>query len=479
MQGNPFYVKQGPGIAPGLQGLAGTVETINARKKQEAAIQEQKDTMQAESDRVQGVRSELAAAFKNKDGGKIQELALKNPSIREDVDAALKRTLPEEGVNDLYAFLRESAFNPASTLKNIDVLTEKFRASGAGIDTKEQGILAKYKDLASGDPEKVKQARFALKGDFFLSATPEDQKRYSELKKSRDEGTEEDEPLLNTYSVRNEDGSVDTLENIKPGSEQEKQLIKRGLTKGKKTVGIKPSEAERAQKRLNDSTDKLTKMANEDPNKFYSEHNYRQNDDGSLFIDPVEGGPQELKVFTDILGKRGNLKAVIALGEQWDDSKELMELLQLPSVQSDLKKAKNDGMWDRVTGKWNNSINKWLQDQGIKGDSPTATAIARTQKMASEERHRLLGAAVTQNEEVSTKSWMPAAGDSYETMINKTRLMSQEAEQQFRRFVKVSELAGSDMSPFMDAFGIKKYDGKVEKGSAEKTDEELKQSLGL
>ena len=112
------------------------------------------------------------------------------------------------------------------------------------------------------------------------------------------------------------------------------------------------------------------------------------------------------------------------MGEQWDDAKELSELLQLPSVQKNLQKANDDGLWNQVAGKWSNKITKWMQDSGISGDSPTATAVARIQRMSSEERKTFMGVAVTKLELQSALAWMPSAGDSFETIVNKTNLMA-------------------------------------------------------
>jgi hypothetical protein len=234
-------------------------------------------------------------------------------------------------------------------------------------------------------------------------------------------------------------------------------LLQTGFVEGTQTVGVKPSAKERAQERMNLQTDNFTKFANEDPNEFYEKYDYRQNDDGSLFIDPVTGGPQKLKSFGDVFGKRGNLVAIVGLGEQWDDAKELTELLEVPSVQEDLKKAESEGFWDQAKSKWNNSINKWMQDKGIKGDSATATAIARIQRMASDERKKFMGTAVTDSELRSALAWMPNAGDSFDSVMNKTRLMGKEAEQEFRRWLSIGEDAGADMSPFSKSFGIKRY----------------------
>jgi len=216
------------------------------------------------------------------------------------------------------------------------------------------------------------------------------------------------------------------------------------------------TESERYNKKLRDSYDKLDASSRKDPNKFFEDNSIRMNDDGSIYRDPVTNTPVKLKSFEQVTGKRGMAKAIIGVGEQWDDAKELMELLALPSVQTDFKKAKEAGMWDRTKGSWGNKIKKWKQSNGIASDSPTATAISRMQRMASDIRKTYMGTAVTEPELRSALAWMPDAGDNYDTMINKTRLMAQESRQMFDRFLDIYS-KNADMSTFYKAFGIKRF----------------------
>ncbi len=217
-----------------------------------------------------------------------------------------------------------------------------------------------------------------------------------------------------------------------------------------------PTLSERENVRLRAAVDKLSVQAQKDPNKFFENNNFRMNNDGSLYLDPVTAAPIRLDSFYKGTGKRGNIKAMMALGEQWDDAKELSGLLELPDVQQNLKQADDAGIWDRARGKWGNTVNKWMQNSGIAKNSNTATAIARIQRMASDERKRFMGTAVTDSEITSALAWMPNAGDSFDTMVNKTNLMGQEAEQAFRRWISTFE-KDVDMSPFYKAFGIKRF----------------------
>jgi len=149
--------------------------------------------------------------------------------------------------------------------------------------------------------------------------------------------------------------------------------------------------------------------------------------------------------------------AIKDLGENWDDAKQLQELLQDPVVQQELKTAEQEiGFWDRATGKWNNKVMLWLQKRGIGKNSKTYTAIVRMQKFASQERKAFLGTAVTGTELESTLAWMPNAGDSLSTMLNKVDLMSSEGEEVFRRYLDVYK-DNAAMGPFYKAFGLKRF----------------------
>lgn len=505
---NPFYVQPGGDYSAGLRGLSDVVGQIGERKREETAIQEVKD-------RAEAIRTEISGAMESKDPTKIRSVMAKYPKMAQGMKAIIETKFPGDSANKLkYAYFKAAVdFTQAPQL--LEEMAIQFEADDV-IDTQERQKLDKLKTLMDTNPE---QAKKEIEFEFAI-LTMDDKEtwdRYQDVIKGVDvktpttamgkyiqdnpNATSEDiikfagdlatakrkngvTPTTKTYSKVSEDGGVRTLKNVKIGSKQESDLLGQGFLEGTRTAGAKPSATERAQARINKATDKLTVMANEDPNKFYEKYSYRQNEDGSLFIDPVSGGPQKLVSFEKKTGKRGNIKAIFGMGEQRDDAIELTELLELPSVQANLKKAEGQGFWDQTKSKWTNAINKWMQDQGIKGDSPTATAIARIQRMASEERKLYMGTAVTDNEMKSALAWMPNAGDSFDSVMNKTRLMGQEADQAFRRYVDVFEQAGADMSPFMNAFGIKKFGEeeavfKQDTPATEKTDEELIKSLGL
>ena len=107
-----------------------------------------------------------------------------------------------------------------------------------------------------------------------------------------------------SYSKKNPDGSVRTIKNVYPGSPQEQQLEQQGFVRGTQTVGVKPSVEEREEERLRASVDTLSERADSDPNKFYEEESFKQNEDGSLYIDPVSNAPVRLKPFYEATGRR-------------------------------------------------------------------------------------------------------------------------------------------------------------------------------
>lgn len=71
MTTNPFYVRQGPGMAPGLQGLADVVRLENEKKEAEAKQKE--------------MQTELIAAYNSGDPDQIATASLKYPGMAEQL----------------------------------------------------------------------------------------------------------------------------------------------------------------------------------------------------------------------------------------------------------------------------------------------------------------------------------------------------------------------------------------------------------
>ncbi len=234
----------------------------------------------------------------------------------------------------------------------------------------------------------------------------------------------------------------------------------------------RPTLSEREIERKRNAIGKLRDLGAEGA---YMIHGFKVNEDKTLYVDPVNNAPVKLPPHNKVL-KRGLYKTAVRVGEQWDDTKELMALLKDPEVENNLKLAESDGLWNRVGSKWSNQVQHWMQKKGIGRNSKTATAIARMQRLASEERKAFMGVAVTELEMRSSLGWMPSAGDSLDTMLNKTALMEKEGEQEFRRFLDIYKDV-ADMSPFYKAFGIPRF-GEVQGGVTEMSDKELLRLLG-
>lgn len=203
------------------------------------------------------------------------------------------------------------------------------------------------------------------------------------------------------------------------------------------------------------ATEELTLRAQKDPNKVYA-HGYKMNADRTLYIDPVDKAPVKLPHFTKVMGKRGGPKMAKAAGEFWDDTVEIQELLNDSEVIKNLQWAEKEGFWDRVKGSWSNKINLWLTKKGFSKDSKTTEAIVRMQRLASVERLKFLGSAVTATELESLLPWLPSAGDSFSTMTTKMGVAAKEGEEAFRRYLEMYQDI-CDMSPFYKAFGLKRF----------------------
>jgi hypothetical protein len=203
------------------------------------------------------------------------------------------------------------------------------------------------------------------------------------------------------------------------------------------------------------ATEALIEMAERDPNEVVN-HGYKMNSDGTLYVDPVNNAPVKLPHFTKVMGKRGGPKMAKAAGEFWDDTVEIQDLLNNPEVIKNLQWAEQEGLWDRVKGSWSNKINLWLTKKGFSKTSKTTETIVRIQRLASIERLKFLGSAVTATELESILPWLPSAGDSFSTMITKTDVAAKEGEEVFRRYLELYQDI-TDMSPFYKAFGIDRF----------------------
>jgi hypothetical protein len=221
------------------------------------------------------------------------------------------------------------------------------------------------------------------------------------------------------------------------------------------------------------------------PDDIYAE-GYRMNDDGTLFtkraVDDdgnIVGKAVELPKWTDGTGKRGGVTALKAAGEYRDDAMQLKALLDDPEVAKNLrihKPEEDSDLWDRTKGTVENRVRAWATKVGISEDSPTVTALRRIQRMASEERKKFLGSAVTGTELKTTLGWMLNPGDSYDAMMNKINLVESEADETFRRHLGVYRHI-ANMSEWYDAYGISRFGGTEESDPSKMSDAQILEAL--
>jgi len=224
------------------------------------------------------------------------------------------------------------------------------------------------------------------------------------------------------------------------------------------TKPYQPTLAERDIERKRKATETIQKL---DPNEAYR-RGWKVNEAGEVELDLVNNIPVKLPPFHKVMGKRGNVKAAIQLGELWDDAKQLSILLKDPEVKTTLSQANDEGLWDRVKGSWSNKIKLWMQKKGIGKNTKTFKAISRMQMLAAEERHEKLGTAVTVTELESVTPYLPSAGDSYSEMITKVNLFTFEGEEKFRRWIDVYKDV-CNMTPFYKAFGLQRFPKETSK----------------
>ncbi len=96
--------------------------------------------------------------------------------------------------------------------------------------------------------------------------------------------------------------------------------------------------------------------------------------------------------------------------------------------------------------------------------------------MASEERKKFLGSAVTGTELKTTLGWMLNPGDSYDAMMNKINLIESEADELFRRHLGVYRNI-ANMSEWYDKYGLNRFDTPDTENPANMSDEAILQQL--
>ena len=187
---------------------------------------------------------------------------------------------------------------------------------------------------------------------------------------------------------------------------------------------------------------------------------WKTHPDGSLWLDAY-GTPMKKEHFTKGMGKRGNLKAAKHLAEVVEDAYEIRETLQDPEVQTVLStfEGENPGILSQSVSKIKNSFNKFMQAKGISGNSKVAKMIVKMERMSSQERREMLGAAVTATELTAITPWLPSSGDSFQTISHKVSTMAEEGHQEFVNWLELFE-DDYNVAPFYKAFNIDPFTKK-------------------
>jgi hypothetical protein len=178
---------------------------------------------------------------------------------------------------------------------------------------------------------------------------------------------------------------------------------------------------------------------------------FRMKDNGQLWTD-ADGLPVELPSFDKKMGKRTNVKELLEIGEMRDDLVQAESLLRNPELA-----AQAAQLWDNeVRGMAENEFSKWLQNRGVGAFSPLGELMIRIQRVASDERKRMMGTAVTKIELESALAWLPDAGDGWPEITQKIKVAASEADERLYRWLDSFKHV-ANMSPFYDAFGLDRF----------------------
>ena len=283
-------------------------------------------------------------------------------------------------------------------------------------------------------------------------------KRFEETQK---EAKEKADPLADTVLNRQAKRLAAIEERRVPPAVRRLLKYQYFLDEGRKPeeakvlAGVTDEDFEQA--RIYEVLPKIMEEARRDPFATYA-RGYRMTRDGRLYIDPVTGLPVKLKEWPEVVGKRVGVDKGRILGEFRDDAKELVALLNDPEVRAAMGKVfSGEEGWLKTLGDIRNKTANWIKLQlhkaGISVSPKVAETIIRIQALASEERHRLLGAAVTAMEMESVTPHLPAADDSWDVIVDKINWFAHEADQEFLRWLDMYRDV-ANMAPWYKAFDL-------------------------
>lgn len=420
-----------------LESVSGTISAINSMRQTDATVALGKEQIE----RLQ--RQNLAEKQEYEEGEK--EIALETFDVLGGPDGKIAQDMFKLAKRHGYLNIEMNSIKTKYLPVMKNLMSEPRYASQLSLDTIThwRNELAQIKEQLKAKPEDQKLLQAKQKISTALNmAVGGNANLQTELK--RQAALKDEEALTGDIS------QFSQMYGRKPKNIQEIRTMKEELRLPPQTT-VSERDILKRQK----ATQELTLMAQKDPNKVYA-HGYKMNADKTLYIDPVDKAPVKLPHFTKVMGKRGGPKMAKAAGEFWDDTVEIQELLNNPEVIKNLQWAEKEGFWDRVKGSWSNKINLWLTKKGFSKGSKTTETIVRMQRLASIERLKFLGSAVTATELESILPWLPSAGDSFSTMTTKMGVAAKEGEEVFRRYLEMYQDI-CDMSPFYKAFGIKRF----------------------
>lgn len=213
---NPYTVVPGGDYGPGLAGLGQTMMQIGERKKEEEAIQLQKDKMAA-------AQAAVSDAWESQDPEKIRNAMVQYPEISKGIKKAMDMKFPgQSGTKLKDAYFRAAVdFSQAPTI--LEEMREQFAVDG--IDQQEQAKLDEFQTLIDTDPEAAKKEI-----ETGLAVMTMDDKevwdRYQDLKGTVEESDKYEgiTPKLEEFLRINK--LEPTSENYKLFNKQEKKLKK-------------------------------------------------------------------------------------------------------------------------------------------------------------------------------------------------------------------------------------------------------------
>jgi len=316
-------------------------------------------------------------------------------------------------------------------------------------------------------PQLIMEAKAALAqiNEKYKSLKPEEKKETPQEKSDREFADfQREHDYKRKNPLKGEGEETLSWEEKKKRTEEDKrehELWKRSLPQT--PAQQKNTQKEREAEKLRAGLPRLQEIAKENPMEVYR-NGYQMNDNGTVYTDLITGTPRKLPDPHKVIGKRGGPTALKQAAEHWDDAKEVMALLKDPEVQTVLNRADGEGLFNRAKSRWYNELTKWLQEHKYGKDSKAYQAVVRIQKMASDDRKKYLGVAVTEAEMQTVRGWLIDTGDTFSEIMAKAKVIESEGEEHFLNWLGVFKNQ-ANMSDWYDTFGVKRFKGSESSAS--------------